>query len=179
MPLRRIIGIGLTLAAGIAASGAIAAPAIALPAISRNNGIFDSWPQAQRDAGFALEQPGSTYGLKSVGHIVVTACGSKRGKHMVAVNYATRTHATFGLVQDNADGPCVSGYTASSLGRYKIHGVTARLYGFCDVVAAPSCSKKDVALWLAWQQRSTYYVASAYDESRARLLRFARDLKRV
>ncbi len=66
---------------------------------------------------------------------------------------------------------------APSWHNYKIHGIKAQLWGFCDILGAPSCSNAKIELWLTWKSKGVYYVASSFNESRARLVNFASKLK--
>jgi hypothetical protein len=181
MSSTRITRTGLQLAIAIAASGAIAAPALAATSAQAGTGTYKTWAQAQHAAGFALLKPGVTYGLPNVGHVVVGVCEApgKLKKRVVSVNYGSFATHSLALDQDNANGPCVGGYTGTSLGTYKVHGIRAQLYGYCNTFGAPPCSSTKIELWLTWKKKADYYIASSFNESRSRLEHFASDLKKA
>jgi hypothetical protein len=188
MSLSRIRRAGLPIVAAIAASAAVAAPAIAAPAIPIASpaamaglGTFKTWPEAQKAAGFKLMKPGTSYRLPNIGHIVVSLCEvpGKTSKRIVSDSYGSILKQSLSLVQDNASGPCFSGASGTYLGKYKIHGVTAVMYGYCGFGGAPSCSSTNIEIWLSWQVKKVYFRASAHDEARSRLVHFASVLKRT
>jgi hypothetical protein len=182
MSLTPIIKVGLQLAVAVAASVAIAAPALAAPGGPAGTGTFKTWGQAQHAAGFSLVKPGTTYGLKNVGHITVGICEvpGKLSKRVVSASYGSFGSHSFALVQDNAGRLCGGGgYAGTYLGSYKIHGIKAKLYGFCNVLGGPLCTNPKVELWLTWSHKASYYIASSFNESRKRLVTFATDLKKV
>lgn len=178
MSLAHIRRIGLPLVAAIAVCAA-AAPAVASPGTTAGIGMFSTWPKAQQEAQFTLMKPGTTYGLHSVGGILVTACLAARHKGDVVASYGSILHKSLALEQDNAGRPCHSGYAGTALGTYTIHRHKAHLYGYCGFGAAPACSSTDIELWLTWKVNSDYYVASSHDESRTSLVGFADVLKKV
>jgi hypothetical protein len=181
MPLIRLRRIGLLTAAAIAVSAAVAAPALATPGTLAGAGTYTSWPKAQAAAGFVLYRPTQTYGLRNIGHIIISACEVAGGAHkrIVSVGYGTFATKSLALTQDNASGACGSGYPGTALGSYRIHGVKAKLWGYCGFNDLPSCTSMKIELWLTWQRKADYYVASSYNEARSRLLHFASTLKKV
>lgn len=58
-----------------------------------------------------------------------------------------------------------------------MHGLRARLWGFCDFLGAPACTSSKIEMWLTWRHNADFYVASSFNESRRRLLHFASTLK--
>jgi hypothetical protein len=181
MPSLRFLKASLSLVAAFAASAALVTSAMASVTRLAGTGEFSSWSKAQHAAGFTLKRPGTTYGLKMQGAILVDQClASGKGKDkIVAVEYGSLTAHMVGLTQDNASGPC-GDTDGTSLGSYKIDGTAAHLYGECGAVAPQySCSSTKIELWLIWSKGRDYYVASSFDESRSRLVRFARDLMNV
>lgn len=167
--------------AAIAISAAAAAPAIATPAAPAGTGTFTSWPSAQAAAGFVLYRPTVTYGLRNVGHIIISACEVAGGanKRIVSVGYGSFDTRSLTLTQDDANGPCGNGYTGTDLGSYRIHGIKAELWGYCGFDDLPACTSTKIELWLTWQRQADYYVASSYNEARSRLLHFASTLRKV
>jgi hypothetical protein len=188
MPLTHIRRIGLPLVAAIAAVGALAAPAAANLASKANpvkrvalaaTGTYKTWPAAQRAAGFGLYRPTATYGLRDAGHIIVSVCEGtgKTSRHVVSASYGTFNTKTLGLSQNNSGGACGNANEGSYITAYRIHGVKAQLYGYCNLTGAPSCSTTKVELWLVWKHDGVYYVASSFDMARTRLVHFAAMLK--
>lgn len=175
----RFMKAGLSLIAAAAASAMIATPAFAA---ATGTGVYSSWSKAQHAAGFGLRHPATTYGLKMDGKILVDQCvvtGHLTDKVVVAA-YGKLTNKSLGLEQDNAGVPCGNGEEGTSLGRYKIGSVRGHLYGECGAVAPQySCASTKIALWISWKKGKKYYVASSFDETRARLVHFARTLKKV
>ena len=181
MSLNRLSRIGLPIVAAIAVSAAVAAPALATPGSSLGSGTFTTWQKAEAEAGFVLYRPTATYGLRNAGHIIISACEVAGGadKRIVSVGYGTFATKSLTLTQDDASGPCGTGYPATSLGSYRIHGIKAQLWGYCGFNDLPSCTSTKIELWLSWQHKADYYVASSYNEARSRLLHFASTLKKV
>jgi len=179
MPLTHIRRIGLPLVAAIAVSAAVAAPAIAAPSMSAGTGTYRTWSKAQAEAGFKLYKPTDVYGLPNVGHVVVTICevtGLTR-KRVVSVSYGNVISHGFALSQDNAGQQCGNGDEGTYLAAERIHGIKAQLWGFCGFNGAPACTATKIELWLTWRHGSDFYLASSFNESRARLLHFAATLK--
>jgi hypothetical protein len=181
MSLTRLRRIGLPIVAAIAVSAAVAAPATAATGAALGAGTFTSWQKAQTAAGFVLERPTATYGLRNVGHIIVSFCEVANGAHkrIVSVGYGTFKTKSLSLSQDDANGPCGDGYAGTELGSYRIHGIKAQLWGYCGFDDLPACSSTKIELWLTWQHKADYYTASSYNEARSRLLHFASTLKQV
>lgn len=179
MPLTRIRRIGLPLVAAIAVSAAVAAPAIAAPGSPSGTGTFKTWSKAQAEAGFKLYKPTDVYGLPNVGHVVVTICEvtGLTKKRVVSVNYGSYLTHNLALQQTNADQACGNGDEGTYLGTLSVHGIKAQLYGYCGLPGAPACTATKVELWLTWKHAGVFYVASSYNESRARLQHFAATLK--
>jgi hypothetical protein len=179
MPLTRIRRIGLPLVAAIAVSAAVAAPAIAVPSTSAGTGTFKTWSKAQAEAGFKLYKPTDVYGLPNVGHVVVTICEATNltRKRVVSVSYGNYNSHNLALQQNNAGQACANGDEGTFLATERIHGIKAQLWGFCGFNGAPACTASRIELWLTWKQHGNYYVASSFNESRARLLHFAATLK--
>jgi hypothetical protein len=181
MPLTHIRRIGLPLVAAIAVCAAVAAPAIAMAGTPSGVGTYKTWAKAQRAAGFHLYKPTVSYGLRNVGHIIVSICEAqgKTSKHVVSASYGNFNTHSLALSENNSGGPCGNGDEGTYLGTYRVHGIKARMYGYCDMPGAPSCSSTKIELWLTWKHKSVYFVASSYNESRKRLVHFASTLKAV
>lgn len=180
MPSSRIITSSLALVAAFAAAAMLVTPALASagrPAMG--TGQFRTWPKAQHAAGYKLLKPGTTYGLKMVGRIVVDKCVTNTRKRVVTVSYGSLIRRGLGLVQDNASGSCDTNYTGTRLGTWKLHGVTAHMFGYCGFNGAPSCSKPNLELWLVWRIKGNYYTAFSHNFSRHKLWLFADRLSRV
>jgi hypothetical protein len=181
MSFPRFITTGLSAVAGLAAAAVLLSPSLASASVS-GLGSYSSWARAQHAAGFRLMRPSTTYGLKMNGKIIVDQCvvSSKLGDRVVDVQYGSLLKHALGLEQDNAGVSCTAGSSGTYLGSYKINGAAARLYGECGSVAPQySCSSAKIALWLSWRSGRYYYIASSFNESRARLVRFARSLRRI
>jgi hypothetical protein len=177
MSLRYLGKFGLPVAAAIAVSAAVAAPALAAPGQAAGTGTFKTWPKAQQEAGFSLLKPGTTYGLRNVGHVVVSACEISQKKRTVSAYYGSIMHASLSLTQNNAGRNCAIGsFPGTFLGTYRIHGVKASMFGYCGTGVEPACSSSDIAMWLSWKVKGDYYTASSHDETRARLAHFAATL---
>ena len=97
----------------------------------------------------------------------------------MTVSYGSFNTHNLGLSENNSGGPCGNGDEGTYLATYKLHGITAKLYGFCDMLGAPAASSSKVELWLTWKNKSVYFVASSYNESRARLVHFANTLRKA
>jgi hypothetical protein len=181
MALTRFRRIGLPLVAAIAVSAAVAAPAIATPGLVSGIGTYKTWAEAQKAAGFKLMKPSVTYGLPNVGHVIVSVCEvqGETKKRVVTVSYGNFNAHNLGLTQNNSAGPCGNANEGTYLATYKLHGIKAKLYGFCDILGAPSCNSAKVELWLTWKNKSVYLVASSYNESRSRLVHFANTLRKA
>ena len=182
----RRLGTGLALAVCLAGSPALAGSS-ALAAISAPGPVaapaatFHTWRAAQHAAHFKLLGPRRTYKLKIFGAIHVEGCHvtGKTRKQVVDATYGKPGHALLGVEQNNSGGPCGNGEVARSLGKVKIHGVTAHLAGLCGMTGLPSCHSKKIFLFLTWKQHGIYYQAVSDNEARAPLVGFARGLHRV
>jgi hypothetical protein len=179
MPLTHIRKIGLPLVAAIAASVAVAAPAVAMAGMPSGIGTYKTWAEAQRAAGFQLYKPTTSYKLPNVGHVIVSVCetAGKTNKHVVTVSYGNFNTHSLELTQNNSGGPCGDANEGTYLGSYRIHGVPAKMYAYCGILGAPSCSSAKIEIWLTWAHKGVYYVASAFNESRKNLVHFASTLK--
>jgi len=181
MPSSRFIKTSLALLAAVAASVMIVTPAFAAPARAASFGQYTTWQKAQRAAGFRLLYPRSTYGLKRNGKIDVGPClvtGKLRDK-VVDAQYGSFTKHAVGLEQDNAGTACSDFSGGAYLGKYKVAGVTATLRGYCGNDTPYSCSSTKIELWLTWRKGRYDYIASSYNESRARLVSMARALRKA
>jgi hypothetical protein len=180
MSLTRISAASLPLAAAIAVSAALAAPAMASPASPAATGTFKTWAKAQQAAGFRLLQPGTTYGLRAASRIAVGSCETSPRRRLVTAYYGSFLKTGLGLEQDNAGKSCSFGrFPGRTLGSYRVRGNGATLYGFCGYPGTPSCTSKNIELWLVWKSGGNYYVASSHNETRSRLVHFASTLKKV
>ena len=179
MALTGIRRIGLPVVAAIAVSAAVAAPAIATPGLASGVGTYKTWAQAQKAAKFKLYKPTVTYSLPNVGHVIVSVCevSGETSKRVVTVSYGNYNTHNLGLSENNSGRACGDANEGTFLGNYKIHGIKAQMWGFCDMLGAPSCSNAKIERWLTWKSKGVYYVASSFNESRARLVNFASKLK--
>ena len=172
---------GVSLLAAAAASAMLVSPAFASAATASSFGQYSSWSKAQHAAHFTLKHPSTTFGLKRNGKIIVSQCviSGKLKDKVVDAQYGSFTKHAVGLEQDNAGVPCSVAPTSASLGSYKVEGVTAHLHGFCGSETPYSCSSTKIELWLSWKRGGHCYTASSFNESRSRLVHFARTLKKV
>lgn len=177
MALSRIRRIGLPAVAAIAVSAAVAAPAIAAPGLAPGIGTYKTWAQAQKAVGFKLYKPTVTYGLPNVGHVIASVCEASTKKRVITVSYGSFNTHNVGLSENNSGAGCGDGDEGTFLANYKIHGIAAKLYGFCDILGAPACTSSKIELWLVWKTKALFFVASAFNESRKNLLNFAAKLK--
>ncbi len=106
-------------------------------------------------------------------------CYNHVKKRVVTVAYGSLLHRALGLVQDNASGACQGAIAGTKLGTYKIHGIKAHMYGYCDLNGAPPCTWTDIELWLVWKDKTHYFTASSHDFSRYKLWLFASKLKKA
>jgi hypothetical protein len=169
------------------ASAALMAPAMASPAAAAKPAVtavsgvgeYTTWYKAMKAAKFTLKYPTATYGLKRTGKIIVDQCivTGHLTDRVVDASYGNLVKKSFTIEEDNASGPCGNGEEGSYLGKYEVDGVAAYLYGFCGADTPYSCSSTDIELWLTWKHGADYYIAGAHDESRARLVHFAKALK--
>lgn len=179
MSSSRIITAGLSLVTAVAAAAMLVTPALASASRTTGIGEYKSWSTAQRAAGFELKKPRTTYGLAMNGRIVVDKCvisGHLRSK-VVDAQYGSFTRHQLGLEQDNAGIACTAGSPGPALGSYKVEGVTAHLRGYCGSGTIYSCKSTEIELMLSWKKGARYYIASSYNESRSKLVHFARSLR--
>ena len=146
-------------------------------------GTYHSWKAAQHAGGFRLLRPASTDGLKPTnGGIRVGQCGSPKYANVYA-QYGHDSRKLIGLFQDDAPGatPCENIGEASTLGHYRVDGTTATLLGACGALnpPGPSCHGYHVWLFLSWTRHGHYYQVQTHDESRAKIVAFARRLHKV
>lgn len=173
----------VTLTTGAVASAATStagAPAARI-APAASTGSYTNWFRAQRAAGFGLVRPRTTYGLRMNGRILVDRCmvsGHFRSK-VVDVQYGSFTRHAVGLEQNNAGVNCTISAGGAYLGTYRVAGVKAVLRGYCGHGTPYSCRSVRIELWLSWRKGRNFYIASSFNEPRARLLYFARTLRRV
>jgi len=179
------LAISLTASSAMVASAALAVPAgpsgaasPAGPAGPASTGPYSSWKAAQRAAGFSLKHPTKTYTLKRSGDILVEKCEvtGELSKRDVFARYGSVRHQLLSIDQNNSGGPCGNFGEAKTLRTYRVEGVKATLYGFCDLPALPSCNSRKAQLLLTWLKHGVYYEASSRGEWRAVLVSFARSL---
>lgn len=196
MPSTRFLTAATSLLAVAAATATLATSAVASAAISANSattapaariapaartGSYNNWFRAQRAAHFRLLRPRTTYGLRMNGGIIVDRClvrGHLRSK-VVDVQYGSFTRHAVGLEQNNAGVNCTISAGGAYLGKYRVDGVKGVLRGYCGRGTPYSCRSRKIELWLSWRKRHNFYIASSFNESRGRLLHFARTLRRV
>lgn len=172
----------VAVAVGAACAATVSSAAIAAESATPGLGTFRSWTAAQSAAGFRLLKPTATYGDARSGKIIVTRCGitgKKAGKRLVLASYGLTPFSTLSLSQNNSGGPCASTGRTTPLGRYKIHGIWARMSGLCGRASLPACSSRKILLMLTWRAHGAYYVASSFGRSRRVLAGFARKLAAV
>jgi hypothetical protein len=179
MPLTHFRRIGLPIVAAIAASAALAAPAVAAAGTPSGVGAYKTWAEAQHAAGFQLYKPTTSYGLRNVGHVIVSVCetSGETSKHVVTVSYGNFNSHSLELTQNNSGRACGDANEGTYLGSYRIHGIPAKAYGYCGMLGTPSCSSSKIEVWISWQHKGVYYTAYSFNESRTRLLHFASTLK--
>ena len=144
-------------------------------------GSYSTFRAAQRAAGFRLKAPARTYGLVRTHPILVGKCqaSGRLSKRDVYAEWDGKRQQYLALDQNNSGGACSNFGAARFLGRYRVQGHRARLYGFCGQRGLPSCHAKDVVLVLVWRSGKRYYVTYSSHEWRATLLGFARHLRFV
>jgi hypothetical protein len=164
------------MAPATASAAAAARPAVT---VASGTGSYTTWYKAMKAAKFTLKYPTATYGLKRTGKIIVDQCivSGHLSDRVVDASYGNLIKKAFSIDEDNASGPCSNANEGAYLGKYEVDGVSAYLYGFCGADTPYSCSSTDIELWLSWKHGKNYYVAASHDESRARLLHFAKTLK--
>ena len=184
----RTVGLSLLAVAAATATLATSAAASATTATTSATatnavmaGSYGSWSAAQHAARFRLLRPRTTFGLRMNGHVIVDRClvSGHLKDRVVDAQYGSFTKHALGLEQDNAGVACTIGSGGAYLGKYKVAGATAGLHGYCGKGTPYSCKSVRIELWLTWKKNGKYYVASSFNESRKRLLFFARTLRRV
>ncbi len=144
-------------------------------------GSYSTFRAAQRAAGFRLKAPARTYGLTRTHPILVGKCqaSGRLSKRDVYAQWGGKGMQYLALDQNNSGGACSNFGAARFLGRYRVQGRRARLYGFCGSRGLPSCHAKAAVLVLVWRSGKRYYVTYSSHEWRATLLGFARHLRFV
>ncbi len=139
---------------------------------------YHSWRRAQRGAGFRLKVPARTYGLTRKNSILVGPCDAsgQRRKRDVYAEWGAR-QAFLALDQNNSGSACSNFGAARFLGRFRVQGHRARMYGFCGSHGLPSCRAKAAVLVLTWRAGKRFYVVYSSHQWRATLLGFARHLR--
>jgi hypothetical protein len=176
------------LAAGLAGIVMLtAAPAMAATATPASHGkpaatgSFKTWKAAQRAAGFRLHAPGKTFGLKRRHPILVGNClaAGHRSKKDVYAEWDGAKKAFIAVDQTNAGSPCSNFGAAKFLGRWRVQGHRAKMYGFCGRRGLPSCTTKNITLVLAWKAGTHFYTMYSNNEWRRTLVAVARSLHRI
>jgi hypothetical protein len=180
---RTALAAGLLIGAAImTAAPALAAPAApAAPAVRTapaQAGTFETWPAAQKAAGFLLFVPHRAAGLKRNPAIVVARC---KGKVRLDVTAEWGTPKAFLLLDQNNVGPACQASLAGipALATYKVAGVTYKLVGACGLPSLPSCTSKAATLFMTWKIGPHFYTAFSTGFLRGTLLNFATSLKKV
>jgi hypothetical protein len=177
-----------TLAAGLAVAvslgaGAMALAPMALASAARpaGTGSFHTWRAAQRAAGFGLNAPSRTYGLRRNGPITIDRCPvtGQLSKRDVFASYGSFLGRELSIAQNNSGGPCGNFSAARKLGTVRVMGQRATLYGVCGRHLGPPCSSRKITLYLTWTKRGKYYEASSHNERRAAIVGFASSLRPV
>ena len=176
-----VLAVSLGTAAASLAPAALASAGLLVPA--RSTGNFRSWPAAQRAAGFTLLRPSRTFGLKRTGSLFVSRChvtGYPRKDRDVIASYGHPAHALLTIEQDDAAFVCGSQFgVAVKLGKFRVDGVRAQLWGACRVEGMPPCSSRNIFLFLEWRHHHHSYLASSHGEHRGTIVAFARGLHPV
>lgn len=166
----------IAVAAAVTASSlGLAAAAQAAPARPAGTGSFRTWPAAQKAARFKLIKPSKTFGLKRAGEIYVSACAPPT--LAVSASYGKPSKTLLSIAQDNSSQPCGNFGVAKNLGRYRVDGVWAHLFGVCGIPEMPvSCSSRNIWLHLIWIKHHVFYQADSHDQWRKTIVSFARGL---
>jgi hypothetical protein len=168
--------------ATVVTAGAVSAASIVTAAVSAQAqpsgfGMFGTWKAAQAAAGFKLLRPTRTYGHVRNGLIGVTRCEVKKSTSKVVVaSYGLTPFSTLALYQNNSGRPCSTMGKVKVLGKVKVDGTTGQLTGKCGMAGLRSCKSTKIFLFLTWKRHGTYYVASSFGQSSARLTGFAAGL---
>ena len=169
----------------VVTAGAISAASIvtmAVPAQAQVAGLgtFGSWKAAQSAAGFNLLRPTRTYGHVRNGLIGVVRCEVKKStSRVVVVSYGLTPFSTLALSQNNSGRACSTTGKVTVLGKVKVDGTTGQLTGKCGMAGLRSCKSTKIFLFLTWTRHGTYYVASSFGQSSAKLVGFATGLRPV
>ena len=150
------------------------------PASKDPTARYHSWRRAQRAAGFRLKVPARTFGLVRKNAILVGPCdaaGQRRKRDVYAEWGAGQKFLA--LDQNNSGSACSNFGAARFLGRFRVQGHRARMYGFCGSRGLPSCRAKAAVLVLTWRAGKRFYVVYSSHQWRATLLGFARHLRFV
>jgi hypothetical protein len=168
----------LTATPALAATGAATAPAArTAPAGTR---AFETWPAAQKAAGFSLFVPKRTAGLKRVPAIGVTRCkATAKVRFDVIAQWGTaKTHLL--LDQNVTSAACQGSIPAiPPLATYKVAGVSYKLIGVCGIAPLPPCASKAALLIMTWKIGPHFFMAFSQGFLRGTLLSFATSLKKV
>jgi hypothetical protein len=182
---RSALAAGLLIAAAtLSGAPALAAPAApAAPAVRTapdQAGTFETWPAAQKAAGFLLFAPHHTAGLKRNPVIGVTRCKAT-AKVRFDVTSEWGAPKTFLLLDQNVTSPaCIASVAGIPvLATYKVAGVTYKLSGACGIGPLPSCTSKAAELIMNWKIGPHFYTAFSIGFLRGTLLSFATSLKKI
>ena len=115
------------------------------------------------------------------GDIIVTRClaTGETSKKDVLASYGSTAHRFLSIEQNDSGGPCGSFGEAKSLGHRRVESVRAKLYGACGFGGDPSCSSRDISLYLSWTRHGMAYLAASHDERLKKLVSFARGLRHL
>jgi hypothetical protein len=181
--LRRVLTGALCATGAVGLFAANAAPSMAATSspAAIHSGLYKTWPAAQRAARFGLLRPGSTDGLKMQSQ-GIRVLGCQGGANVIALyGPVSGRGRLIALLQDDARGAqaCENPGEGKALGRYKVDGTTATLYGACGIPGSPSCSAPHQYYWLVWTRHGRYYQVFTHDLTRAQNVRIARHLHKV
>lgn len=171
-------------AAGVIAANMAPSMAATPAATAIHPGTYKTWPAAQRAARFGLLRPAGTDGLKiQRGGIQVMQCpgGAETANVVAGYGRASGRGRQIVLLQDDVHRaqPCENSGFGRDLGRYKVDGTTATLYGDCGFPGSPSCSAPHQYYWLVWTRHGRYYQVFTHDLSRKQNVAIARRLRKV
>jgi hypothetical protein len=175
---------GLAMTTAATAAPALAAPAAPkAPAVTMapaQAGAFETWPAAQKAAGFGLFVPKRTAGLKRLPAIAVSRCKAT-AKVRFDVTAEWGTPKAFLLLDQNVTSlACHDKIPAlPPLATYKVAGVSYKLIGACGVAPLPSCTSKAAILIMTWKIGPRFYTAFSQGFLRGTLLNFATSIKKV
>ena len=106
------------------------------------------------------------------------ATGETTKKDVLAL-YGSLTHRFLQIEQNDSGGPCISSGESKRLGHRRVESVRAKLYGACGFGGDPSCSSRDISLYLSWTRHGMAYLAASHDERLKKLVSFARGLRHL